>query len=113
MWVDYEPDVQSLANIGVEDRNFILALGSAVVFLVPFGFSLLVMYCCYPFRNKRRFKGVYGFFHIEGYIRIIWIRFLLETYIDLFLAGLVNCENLYLFNVASNWGFGGNLSLSD
>ena len=98
-WVDLEPDVQSLANIGIEDRNFILGLGSASIFLVCYLTSLVVMYTCYPCRNCRVLSKVYGYFKIEGYARILWLRFLLETYIDLFLMGLVNCENFYLFDV--------------
>jgi hypothetical protein len=50
---------------------------------------------------------------VEGYIRVTIITFIIEGYIDLFLSGLINTENLYLFEFKENWGFGGNLSISD
>jgi hypothetical protein len=49
----------------------------------------------------------------ETPVRVIFIVFFLETYIDLFLGGLINSENDYLFEVAANWGPNGYLSFSD
>jgi len=43
----------------------------------------------------------------------VMILFMLEGYIDLLLGALINTENDYLFLVADNWGFGGNLNYSD
>jgi hypothetical protein len=102
-----------MANIGVEDRNFIMGLGSMVIFLVSFGLSVLVMYACLPCKNSFGIRTIYNLFTISGYLRVIWIRFLLETFIDLFLLCLINFENFYLFDVPSNWGPNGNISMSD
>jgi hypothetical protein len=113
-WVDLEPNVASLANIGIEDRNFVMALGSMVIYLFGLFVCIFFMYFLNPCKLKHRYlTSIHGFFYIEGYIRVQVIRFILEAYIDLLLAGLINTENYYLFDVPSNWGFGGNLSFSD
>jgi len=46
-------------------------------------------------------------------VRSILILFYLETYIDLYIGGLINTENDFLFEVAANWGPNGYLSFSD
>ena len=41
------------------------------------------------------------------------IRFILEGYIDLLIAALINTENTYMFKIKENWGRNGNLTHSD
>ena len=41
------------------------------------------------------------------------VRFMLEGYIDLFIASLLNTENGYLFDVPGNFGYNGNLTFGD
>lgn len=112
-WVDLAPDNDSFANIGIEDRNFIMGLGSMFVFLVGFVFCIFFTYLLKPCRNIKVIKWFHSKVQVEGYIRVTIITFIIEGYIDLFLSGLINTENNYLFDYSENWGFNGNLSISD
>lgn len=113
-WVDLLPEVDSFGDIGIEDRNFILGLGSMVIFLACFTISLNMRLFCGRCKDKRCFKRVYKAFELEGYARTIWIRFLLEAYVDFFIIGLINTENLYFFLVQTNWDWSTpDLSFSD
>ena len=53
------------------------------------------------------------YIQIKGYYRNMMLRFVLEAYIDLFIASLINNENAYLFYVQGNFGYYGNLTYSD
>jgi hypothetical protein len=55
-WVDLAPDNDSFANIGIEDRNFIMGLGSMFVFLVGFVFCIFFTYLLKPCRNIKVIK---------------------------------------------------------
>jgi hypothetical protein len=112
-WVNLTPDVPSFANIGVEDRNFIMGLGSGIIFIVMFWLSVIIIFGCKRCKDMRGINKVYNFFYIDGFVRSIWIIFLLEAYIDLYLMCLVNLENGYLFLDANNWGWNGKISMSD
>jgi hypothetical protein len=59
------------------------------------------------------FRKIYRKVKLDTPTTSILAVFFLETYIDLFLGGLINTENDYLFEVAANWGPGGYLSFSD
>jgi hypothetical protein len=56
---------------------------------------------------------IVNFIRITGYYRNMMLRFVLEAYIDLFIASLINTENAYLFNVQGNFGMNGYLTHSD
>ena len=58
-------------------------------------------------------RRLYRYLSLDGPIRPVIILFFIETYLDLFIGGLINTENDYLFNVQANWGFNGLITYSD
>ena len=58
-------------------------------------------------------KRILKYIKIKGYYRNMVVRFMVEGYIDIFIASLLNTENVYLFHVPGNFGYNGNLTFAD
>ena len=58
-------------------------------------------------------RRLHRYLSLDGPLRPVIILFFVETYLDLFIGGLINTENNYLFNVRANWGWNGLLTHSD
>lgn len=101
-------------RIGIEDRNFIYVLGCVIIYISLFlilqfiYYSLLASSCFFTKAKKWMM-----YFYCETPYRTILLLFLLETYIDLLLGGLVNTENLYLTLDPNNWGPNGYMTKGD
>ena len=101
-------------RIGIEDRIFLNVLGSLVIPMTVFAVTQIILLLIRPFESKfhmlRRLRRYLSF---EGPLRPVLILFFIETYLDLFIGGLINTENGYLFDVPANWGWNGLLTYSD
>jgi hypothetical protein len=59
-WVDLPPDNDSFANIGIEDRNFVMGLGSMFIFLVGFSFCVVMTYALKPCKKFSVIKWLHS-----------------------------------------------------
>jgi hypothetical protein len=102
------------SRIGIEDRNFVMVLGSALLFISIFLIMQLIFGVLYVGSQcLDTAKKWMTYFYCETPYRTIVIIFFLETYIDLLLGGLVNTENEYLTTDANNWGPNGYMTKGD
>jgi len=103
-----------MERIGLEDRIMVNVLGSLFLFVAAFAVSQTILVAIVGCTEHHVFfRKIYRKVKFDTPTKSIVAVFFLETYIDLFLGGLINTENDYLFEVAANWGPYGYLSFSD
>jgi hypothetical protein len=102
-----------MTRIGLEDRIFVNVLGSMIIFLITFTVTQSIVIFFGNCTNMLWIRKIVKKCKTNVPARSLLIIFYLEAYIDLYIGGLINTENDWLFEVPGNWGFNGYLSWSD
>lgn len=101
-------------RVGIEDRNIVTVLGSLILFITFFVLTQGVYLTLLPLKQKSKWiRKIIPYVAPSATYRTIVMIFLLETYLDLTLGGLINTENDFLLDDPTNWGPRGNLTKSD
>ena len=113
-WTDTPSSRTSYERIGIEDRIFVNVLGSMILFLAGFVATQAIAHALAPCAGENHLvRRLYRGLIITGSYRPIILLFYIEAYIDLFMGALINTENAYLLDEPTNWGWNGNLTMSD
>ena len=108
------PDRETFNRIGIEDRIFLNVLGSLTIPIAIFVVSQIIVFFLGWVEHKHNMlRRLHRYLSLDGPLRLVIILFFVETYLDLFMGGLINTENDYLFYVPENWGPNGYLTFSD
>ena len=89
-------------DIGFSSRNYVSAMGSLFIFMLVFLASQVAAKLLYHCKKTHQVNKLRLWLKIPGFYRAAVIRFLLEGYIEFFIAALLNWENvteLTLFGV--------------
>jgi len=93
-WTNSSPLIAKFNDIGFSSRNYVSAMGSLFLFMLAFFFSILISSLLLPCKRIHFVNKIRLYFKIPGFLRAAVIRFLLEGYIEFFIASLLNWENI-------------------